>query len=68
MISHDYPHTGYGVEVHTNREGWVLLDGIQKNRDEVERVRATLINERLVPDPDDLRVVALTITRKEDTE
>lgn len=66
MTNADYPRTFYGVELRT-KKGWVLLDGIQKSRDEVENVRASIIGWH-APDPDDLRVVALTITRKEDTE
>ena len=68
MISHKYPRTGYGVEVFTHREGWVLIDSIQQNRDEAERIREIYVDNRAVPDPNELRVVALTITRKEDTE
>lgn len=66
MTDHDYPQTGYGVELRT-KEGWVLLDGIQKSRVEAEHIRATLLGQH-APDPDELRVVTLTITRKEDTE
>ena len=66
MTDGDYPHTFYGVELRT-KDGWVLLDGIQKSRDEAEHVAAILI-DCPVPDPDDLRVVALTISRKGDPE
>ena len=63
MTNYGYPHTGYGVELRTEK-GWVLLDGIQKNRNEAEHVAETIIG-RHGPDPDEIRVVTLTITRKE---
>lgn len=66
MSAYDYPHTGYGVELRT-KKGWVLLDGTQKSRAAAEHVRATII-DRHTADPDDLRIVELTITRKEGTE
>ena len=66
MTAYNYPHTGYGVELRT-KEGWALLSGIHKSRDEAEHVRATLLDQHAT-DPAELRVVALTITRKEDTE
>ena len=66
MTNYDYPQTGYGVELRT-KEGWMLLDGIQKSRVAAEPIRAILIDRHTI-DPDEIRVVALTITRKEATE
>ena len=66
MTDHDYPQTGYGVELRT-KEGWELLDGIQKSRVAAEHIRAILIDRHTL-DPDEIRVVALTITRKGDTK
>ena len=67
MTDCGYPHTGYGVEAHTDETGWVLLDSIYRTC-----VRATKHRQSLTGpfgfEADDLRVVALAITRKEDTE
>lgn len=63
MTNHDYPHTGYGVELRT-KKGWVLLDGIHRTCVAATQHRQSL-TDKYAPDPGDLRVVALTITRKD---
>ena len=67
MSAYDYPHTGYGVEAHTDATGWVLLDSIYRTC-----VAATTFMQSLTGhcgfEADDLRVVALTITREGDTK
>ena len=63
MTSHDYPHTGYGMEMRT-KKGWVLLDGIDRTRATTECIREILIDRHYL-DPDEIRVVTLTITRDE---
>lgn len=67
MNAHDYPHSGYGVEAHTDETGWVLLDGIHRTRAAAAKLRQSFAGQHGFG-ADDLRVVALTITRKEDTE
>ena len=67
MNAHDYPHTGYGVEAHTAETGWVLLATIHRTRAAATKLRQSLAGPHGL-EADDLRVVALNITRKEDTE
>lgn len=67
MNAHDYPHTGYGVEAHTAETGWVLLDSIHRTHAAATKTKQSLTGQHGL-EADDLRVVALTITRKEDTE
>lgn len=67
MNAHDYPHTAYGVEAHTDTTGWVLLDSIHSTCVAATKHRQSLTGHYGF-EADDLRVVALTITRKEDTE
>ena len=67
MTDHNYPQTGYGVEAHTAKTGWVLLDGIQKSRAAAAKTKQSLTGQ-FGFEADDLRVVALTITRKGDTK
>lgn len=63
MIDIGYPHTGYGVELRTEK-GWVLLDGIFHTSAEAIRLKQSVISPYGF-ESDDLRVVALTINRKE---
>lgn len=67
MNAHDYPHTGYGVEAHTAETGWVLLDGIHRTRAAATETMQSRTGQHGF-EADDLRVVALNITRKEGTE
>lgn len=67
MNAHDYPHTGYGVEAHTAETGWVLLDGSHRTRAAATKTKKSLTGRHGF-EADDLRVVALNITRKEDAE
>ena len=67
MSAYDYPHTGYGVEAHTDETGWVLLDSIHNTHDAATETKQSLTGQHGL-EADDLRVVALTITRKEGTE
>lgn len=64
MTDYDYPQTGYGVEAHTDETGWVLLDGIHRTRAAATKLRQSLTGQHGFT-ADDLRVVALTITRKD---
>lgn len=64
MTDHDYPHTGWGVEARTDETGWVLLDGIHRTCVAATKIRQSLTG-RYGFGADDLRVVALTINRKE---
>lgn len=66
MTDYDYPHTGYGVELRT-KKGWVLLEGIHRTCVAATKRRQS-ITDQYAPHPADLRVVALTISRKGDTE
>lgn len=66
MTDYDYQHTGYGVELRT-KKGWVLLNGIYRTCVAATQRRQS-ITDQYAPHPADLRVVALTISRKEDTE
>ena len=66
MTDNDYPYTGYGVELRT-KKGWVLLNGIHRTFVAATQHRQS-ITDQYAPHPADLRVVALTITRKEGTE
>ncbi|AYB70535.1 hypothetical protein HOU24_gp53 [Corynebacterium phage SamW] len=70
MSYHDYPHTGYGVEAHTDDHGWVLLEGIHGKSADATHAMADLTDDAAEYGfhPDDLRVVALTISRKGDAE
>ena len=63
MIDIGYPHTGYGVELRTEK-GWVLLDGIYRTSAEAIKLKQSIISLYGF-EADDLRVVALTINRKE---
>lgn len=67
MTDYDYPHTGYGVEAHTDETGWVLIGGIRNTRSAATEAMQALTGQHGFG-ADDLRVVALTITRKGDTE
>lgn len=67
MTNHDYPHTGYGVEARAGETGWVLLGGVCHTRSAATKVMQALTGQHGFG-ADDIRVVALTITRKEDTE
>lgn len=67
MTNIDYPHTGYGVEAHTDETGWVLLDGIHRTHAAATKTKQSLTGHYGF-EADDLRVVALTISRKEDIE
>ena len=67
MTNHDYPQTGYGVEAYTPATGWVLLDGIHRTCVAATKIRQSLTGHYGFG-ADDLRVVALTITRKEDPQ
>lgn len=67
MTDHNYPHNGYGVETYTAETGWVLLDGIYRTCVAATKARQDLTG-RYGLEAGDLRVVALTITRKGDTE
>lgn len=67
MSAYDYPHTGYGVESRTDSTGWVLLDSIHRTRVAATETMQSLTGQHGFT-ADDLRVVTLTITRKEDTE
>ena len=66
MNAHDYPHTGYGVELRT-KEGGILLDGIHRTHAAATKTMQSITGQHGFR-ADDLRVVALTITRKEPTE
>ena len=66
MTDGDYPLTGYGVELRINK-GWVLLNSIHNTHAAATEAKQS-ITDQYAPHPADLRVVALTITRKEDTE
>lgn len=63
MIDIGYPHTGYGVELRTEKE-WVLLYVIHRTRAAATTAKQALTGKHGVG-ADDLRVVALTITRDE---
>ena len=73
MNAHDYPCTGYGVEVHTAETGWALLDGIHRTHAAATKLRQSLTGKHGLTGGD-MRVVeltitrSLTITRKEDTK
>lgn len=67
MTDYDYPHTGYGVEAHTDETGWVLLNSIYRTCVAATKFRQSLTGHYGL-EAGDLRVVALTITRKEGTE
>lgn len=64
MTDRDYPHTGYGVEAYTPATGWVLLEDIHRTCTDATKLRQSLTGP-FGFDPDEIRVVALTITRKE---
>lgn len=66
MTDHGYPFTCYGVEAHTDRTGWVLLDNIHRTCTDATKHRQSLTGP-FGFGAGDLRVVALTITRKEET-
>ena len=65
MNAHNYPHTCYGVEARTAKAGWVLLDSIHRTCTAATKLRQSLTGQHGFG-AGDLRVVALTITRKED--
>ena len=73
MTDGNYPCTGFGVEVHTDETGWVLLDGIHRTRAAATTVMQSLTGQHGFTGGD-MRVVeltitrSLTITRKEPTE
>ena len=67
MTDCDYPHTAYGVEAYTDKTGWVLLDSIHRTCVDATKNRQSLTGP-FGFEADDLRVVALTITRKGDTK
>lgn len=67
MNAYDRPHNGYGVEAYTYATGWVLLDGIHRTYTAAIRLKQALTGQHGFG-ADDLRVVPLTITRKENTE
>ena len=67
MTDGDYPHTAYGVEAYTDKTGWVLLDSIHRTCVAATRARNSLTDPFRLG-ADDLRVVALSINRKGDTE
>ena len=64
MSAYNYPHTGYGVEAHTDSTGWVLLDGIRRTHAAATETMHKLTGQYGFG-ADDLRVVTLTITRDE---
>lgn len=64
MADYDYPHTCYGVEVRTAEAGWVLLDNIHRTCTDATKHRQSLTGP-FGFGADDLRVVTLTITRKD---
>ena len=64
MTDHDYPHTGYGVEAHTADKGWALLYSIHPTRAAATKFKQSITGQHGFG-ADDLRVVALTITRDE---
>ena len=66
MTDHDYPRTCYGVELRTER-GWVLIYSIYRTRAAADKFKQSITGQHGFT-ADDIRVVALTITRKEDTE
>ena len=67
MTDGAYPHTAYGVEAYTDKTGWVLLDSIYRTCVYAAKHRQSLTGP-FGFEADDLRVVALTITRKGDTK
>ena len=66
MSTYGYPHTFYGVELRT-KEGWALLDSIRRTHAAATKTMHNLAGHYGFG-AGDLRVVALTITRKEGTE
>ena len=67
MTDGDYPYSAYGVEAYTDKTGWVLLDNIHRTCVDATKHRQSLTGP-FGFEADDLRVVALTITRKGDTK
>lgn len=67
MTDNDFPHTGYGVVAFTYETGWVLIDGIHRTHADATKTMQSITGKHGFT-ADDLRVAALTITRKGDTE
>ena len=67
MTDCDYPYSAYGVEAYTPLTGWVLLDNIHRTCVDATKAKQSLTGP-FGFGADDLRVVALTITRKEETK